>query len=94
MATATLTWTANTEFDLAGYEVHRALGTGSLTFLQGVGKVTTYVDATVPNVSQNVSYALKAVDLGGNRSLLSATVTKAVDVTPPQAPVGLDVVLA
>jgi hypothetical protein len=59
-----------------------------------VGKVTTYVDATVPNVSQNASYALKAFDVAGNRSAISATVTKAVDVTPPQAPVGLDVVLA
>lgn len=93
MATATLTWTANTETDLAGYEVHRALGTSALAFFQSVGKVTTFVDSTVPNVSQNVSYALKAFDLAGNRSPLSATVTKVVDVTPPQAPVGLDVVL-
>jgi hypothetical protein len=55
--------------------------------------VTTYVDATVPNVSQNASYALKAFDVAGNRSPLSATVTKAVDVTAPVPPVGLDVVI-
>jgi hypothetical protein len=93
MATATLTWTANAEPDLAGYEVHRALGVGALTFVQSVGKVTTYVDSTVPNVSQNVTYALKAFDLAGNRSPMSVLVTKAVDVIPPQAPVGLTVVV-
>ena len=94
MSTATLTWSANTEPDLAGYEIHRAVGTGPLSLLTSVGKVATYVDAAVPNVSQNVSYALKAFDLAGNRSALSATVTKAVDVTPPQAPTGLAVVLS
>lgn len=94
MSTATVTWTANTETDLAGYEVHRALGAAPLAFFQSVGKVSTFVDSTVPNVSQNVSYALKAFDLAGNRSVLSGTVTKAVDVTPPQAPVILDVVLS
>ncbi len=94
MGTATLTWTANSETDLAGYEVHRALGTAALTLLQTVGKVTTFVDGSVPNVSQNVSYALKAFDSAGNRSPLSATVIKTVDATPPQAPVGLTVVLS
>ena len=94
MATATLTWTANTETDLSGYEIHRGLGAAPLAFFQSVGKVSTFTDSTVPNVSQNVSYALKAFDLAGNRSALSATVTKAVDVTPPQAPVGLDVAIS
>jgi hypothetical protein len=93
MATATLTWIANTESDLAGYDIYRAVGTGPLTLLTSVGKVSTYVDTTVPNISQNVSYALKAFDFAGNRSPLSATVTKAVDVNPPQAPAGLDVVI-
>lgn len=94
MPTATLTWNPNTEQDLAGYKVYRGLGASTPSLLAALGKVTTYVDATVPNVSQDVSYNLTAVDLAGNESPHSLTVTKTVDVTPPQAPAGLSVVLA
>jgi hypothetical protein len=93
MATATVTWTKSVSTDVVGYEVYRALGTGSLTFLTLLGDVASYTDATVPNVSQNVSYGLKAVDAANNKSPMSNVVTKAVDITPPQAPVILDVVL-
>ena len=94
MATATVTWTKSTSTDVVGYEVHRGLGSAALTLLTLVGDVATYVDATVPNVSQNVSYGLKAFDGAGNRSVMSNVFTKAIDVTPPQAPVILDVVIS
>lgn len=94
MPTATITWTPPADTDLAGYEVHRALGGAALTLLATIGKVTTYVDSTVPAVSQNASYGMKSIDLSGNKSVVSNVITRAIDVTPPQAPVLLDVVLS
>lgn len=94
MATATITWTKSASTDVVGYEVHRGLGASPLVLLATVGDVATYADATVPNVSQNVSYSLKAFDGANNKSPLSNVITRAVDVTPPQAPVILDVVLS
>lgn len=95
MPTATITWTPPADTDLAGYEVHRALGGAALTLLATIGKVTTYVDSTVPAVSQNVSYGMKSIDLSGNKSVaMSNVIVRTVDVTPPQAPVILDVVLS
>ena len=84
-----LTWTANTEPDLAGYKIYRSLATGPLTLLTSVGLVTTYTDATVPNVDETVGYALTAIDTAGNESPKSVIVTKVFNVVPPQAPVGL-----
>jgi len=100
MATATLTWqpvTTNIDgsptTDVNGYEVHRGVGTSTPSLLATLGKVTTYIDSTVPNVTQNVSYEVLAFDLAGNRGPMSSIVTKAVDVTPPAAPTGLVVVV-
>lgn len=92
MATSTLTWTANTEADLAGYKVYRGLGATTPSLLATVGKVTTYVDSTVPNVDGDANYFLTSFDKTGNESLHSVTVTKTFDATPPAAPVGLVVV--
>ena len=93
MATAILTWNANSESDLAGYRVYRALGAAALVQLASLAKVTTYTDATIPNVDQDVSYALTAFDTANNESLKSATVTNTVNAVPPGAPTGLSVVL-
>jgi hypothetical protein len=93
MAKAVLTWNANTEADLAGYEVWRGLGTAAPTLLVTLGKVTTYTDTTVPDVDQTVTYALKAFDTAGNRSPISVPVSKVVNAVPPQAPTGLSVVI-
>lgn len=94
MPTATLNWNANAEVDLSGYKVYRGLGATTPSLLATLGKVTTYVDATVPNVSQTVTYNLTAFDLAGNESAHGANVSKDIDVTPPQAPSGLVVVIS
>lgn len=93
MASAVLTWNANTETDLAGYRIYRGFGTATPTLLASVGRVTTYTDTTVPNISQDVTYNLTAFDTSGNESAHSVSVTKAVDVSPPAAPTGLVVTI-
>jgi fibronectin type 3 domain-containing protein len=95
MPTVNLTWTANTETDLAGYKLYRGLGASAPTFLAAFPKTATSgSDATVPNTSQTVTYNLTAVDNAGNESAHSAVATVTVDATPPQAPTGLTAVLA
>ena len=94
MATAILTWNANTEPDLAGYRIYRGFGMAAPTLLASVGKVTTYTDSTIPNLSQDVTYNLTAFDTAGNESAHGVSVTKTVDVNPPSAPTGLAVVLS
>ena len=93
MPTATLTWNANTEPDLSGYRIYRGFGSALPTLLASVGKVTTYIDTTLPNLSQDVTYNLTAFDTSGNESPHSVSVTKTVDVSPPAAPTGLVVTI-
>ena len=93
MANAILTWTANTEADLAGYKVYRGLDGATPTFLVSVGKVTTWTDATLPSTGSKVDYYLTAFDNAGNESAHSVTVSKVYDANPPAAPVGLGVVI-
>ena len=91
MAQSTLTWNANTEADLAGYKVYRGQGAATPTLLTTLGKVLTYADTTLPDVSQTVTYQLSAFDIKGNESLKTAPVTIAIDVSPPAMPTGLTV---
>lgn len=86
--TATLTWTQNTEADLAGYEFHRAFidcnAPNAATLLQPhvkVGKVGTYTE-TLPAGTKIVCYALKAFDTSNNFSALSNLAGKVFPVTP------------
>lgn len=103
-ATATLTWNANTESDLAGYKIYRATQSCSAQgplapLLDGngqpisVGKVTTYTDTTVPNVDGEVCYEITAFDLGGLESERSNRATKILNINPPTAPTGLSVTI-
>lgn len=89
---ATATWNANTESDLAGYEVHRALLpcpiTGDIVSptIVILGKVLTY-SFIVPSPATDVCVQLKAFDVAGNRSPYSAKVGKRVVApTPVVAP--------
>ena len=85
-----LTWNANPEPDVTGYNVYRSLGTGPMTLLASV-PTPGYTDNAVPNTTENVGYAVTAVDKAGLESVKSVTVTKAVTAIPPTAPTGLAV---
>jgi fibronectin type 3 domain-containing protein len=94
MITNTLTWSANTETDLAGYNVYRGIDASPMVKINAalVAKpAVKYVDITA-EVDGNYIYNITAVDTAGNESLHSANVNKVVNVVPPQAPTGLSVV--
>jgi hypothetical protein len=61
-----LSWTANTESNLAGYEVvMRETTSPDWTESTGVGNVTS---VTLNISKDNVQFAVRAVDTAGNRS--------------------------
>jgi len=70
-ASVTLTWTANTESDLASYRVYYGTSSRNYPTSISVGKVTSY---TISGLSTGTVYyfALKAVDASGNLSGYSA----------------------
>ncbi|HSU00290.1 MAG TPA: fibronectin type III domain-containing protein [Geodermatophilus sp.] len=83
---AGLSWTANTETDLASYRVLRdGVEVATVTG-------TTYLDPGLTN-DRTYTYTLVAVDGHGNRSPASAAVqVTPTDLTPPAAPTGLTAV--
>lgn len=78
-----LSWTQNTESDLAGYDIYR-----------NDQKLNTGLAAGISYTDQNLSegtytYKVKAVDLAGNESSLSNEVKLRVDITGPDARISL-----
>jgi hypothetical protein len=66
ISTTTLTWNANPESDLAGYEVvMRETTAPDWTSAINVGNVTT---VTLDIAKDNVQFGLRAVDQSGHRS--------------------------
>jgi len=86
---ATLTWNANSEPDLAGYRVYRCTQLpcgrtfGSTTLLTTLGRVTNF-DIGTPAVTQY--YVLTAYDLANNESSESAVATYTPAGAPPPPP--------
>ncbi len=78
-ASATLTWNANTEADLAGYKVYRGTSPGTygapIAMLQG--NVTSYV-ATGLQIGTSYYFVVTAYDTAGNESAYSNEVSKSI----------------
>ena len=88
--TNTLTWTKNTEPDVAIYNISRTVGSAPIKtpvdkFASVPVTQTTFAD--VVSTDGDFFYGVTAVDTSGNESLLSNVKDKVVDATPPQAPV-------
>jgi hypothetical protein len=75
--TVSLTWSANTESDLAGYKVYVGTQSGVYGPPITVGNVTAY---QLNNLAKNTTYfvSITAVDTAGNESLHSAEVSKSI----------------
>ena len=79
-----LSWTPNTETDLAGYEVYRAtVEAGPYTRLAGTA-TAAYADV-LPNEG-SFFYKVTAVDTCGNVSAMSPSKEVRYDGTAPAAP--------
>ena len=78
-SSATLTWNANTESDLAGYKVYRATSSGGygapIATLQG--NVTSYV-ATGLQSGTTYFFVITAYDTAGNESAYSNEVSRSI----------------
>jgi fibronectin type 3 domain-containing protein len=89
---AVLSWNANLEPDLAGYNLYRSLTSGS-----GYSKINTSMitmnNYTDTGLTGGVTYyyVLKAVDLGGDLSGYSNQASITADDYAPDAPTGLDI---
>lgn len=86
-ANVTLTWTPNSEPDLAGYNVYANLQKSNTSLITA----TSY---NVNGLTANVVYSFQitAVDTSTNESLKSAAVNYTYDTQPPSVPIGLNLV--
>jgi hypothetical protein len=78
-SSATLTWSANREKDLAGYKVYRATASGTYgaPIATLPGNVTTY-QATGLQFGKTYFFVVTAYDIAGNESGYSNEVSKSI----------------
>lgn len=68
-----LTWESNTEADLAGYRIYRAMPGGAFEKIADLATLPTYSDRAVEQ-GKRYQYAVSSVDQSGNESPRSAPV--------------------
>ncbi len=87
-----LSWNANTEDDLSGYEVGRSETSGGDYVVVHSGSSTTYIDEGLTN-GTTYYYVVAAVDVNRNISDVSdeiaLTPLAGIDITPPLPPTGV-----
>ncbi|HJZ96915.1 MAG TPA: hypothetical protein VKE70_10450, partial [Candidatus Solibacter sp.] len=69
-----LSWDPNTEPDLAGYRVYRAIGGGQFEKLADLSPVPAYSDKAIQK-GVEYRYAVTALDRAGNESQKSTPAT-------------------
>jgi hypothetical protein len=89
-----LSWSANTESDLLGYHIQRAIKANNkinssfVNVTKEAIKQTTYTEEISKNVRNEFVYRIVAIDTNFNRSIPSEnTLAKLPDVTAPMQPV-------
>src|SRR5436190_1285221 len=80
-----LSWSPNSESDLAGYKVYYGIASRSYSISIDIGKQTTY---TIPALNAGIYYlAVTAYDTSRNESTFSKEATATIlgsDTTPPK----------
>ena len=88
-----LSWSANTEANVVGYNVYRRVGTsGAFALVNPDAPViqTTFTDAAAPADGSRSYYRVVAVDEHGQESAAAtADAVRGADTTPPAKPIGL-----
>ncbi len=77
---ATLSWTSNSEADLAGYKLYVGTAPGRYTYAGSpmiIGLMGSYTISGLP-MGQTYYFALSAFDSSGNESALSSEVSKSI----------------
>ncbi|RLB67230.1 MAG: hypothetical protein DRH04_08265 [Deltaproteobacteria bacterium] len=92
----TATWSANTESDLAGYNIYRSTtsGSGYVKLNSSIIAKTSapqYID-TIPDATEvTYYYVVTAVDTSGNESSYSSEASTHIDTRAPSPPNGIKV---
>lgn len=92
-----ISWTANTESDMAGYEVFYGTQSGvygAPVVIQDKSATSYLLTLPAPTMGQVFYFALRAFDTSGNRSGYSTEASAFIpDVSAPGAPKGLLIVV-
>lgn len=85
-----VSWSPNTETDLAGYKLYSGTASGVYGDPVDVGNVTSHALTLSPATGTRYYFALTAYDTSGNESAKSAEASVFIpDSTPPAKPTGL-----